>query len=116
MLLFLSSLAALAQVQVTNIEGFSTDERGWHEAMECAAMRPHLEGKDILYQDELELFDLARKAAEQIGSRIGKEAEETERRIEGYIQRHAARNPRSLSGNAVFCLEKISSARQPRTN
>lgn len=117
MLISLLSLALLAETPVSSIEGFATDERGWHEAMECAAMRSHLEGRDdILFQSELELFDLARKAAEQIGQRIGKELEETEQRIEGYSQRHAARNPRSLGGNAAFCTDKVLSARRSRAS
>lgn len=112
-LTLLLSLASLVQSPVPNIEGFSIDERGWHEAMECAAMRPHLEGKpDVIYQDELELFDRARKAADQIGQQLGKDAAETERHVAGYSERHATRNDRSLGGNAAFCLEKFISAQR----
>jgi len=100
----LLSLASMTNTAASDIHGFSVDQRGWHEAMECAALRPHLNEKDY-YQDELTLFDVARQAAEQIGQQIGKDAAETEKRIGGYSQRHATLNTASLGQGAAYCLQ-----------
>lgn len=110
------TFALLADTSGSSIYGFSADERGWHEAMECTAMCPHLEGRaDIIYQDKLELFDLARNAADEIGTKLGKDRAEAERRIAGYSQAHASRTPRSLGGNAAVCVEKVASALRSQT-
>ena len=105
------AMAMAAAAPGSDVFGFSADERGWHEAMECAAMRSHLEGKDrIVSPGYLDVFDKAGTAAEQIGQMLGKDRAETDKRIAGYSERHAARSERSLGGNAAFCIEKVVAA------